>query len=133
MSHPHFYLLFSGQSITITPQTIAIVRDGKELNLTCVSSENTGNVGFYYKDQISNEEIFLGIAFFSFPKCNKLSDSAILFCEFKTNTFVLALLNPLHNQKIFCRRSFNGTDIETFTTIYVEGISNFYVTTLYKF
>lgn len=113
-------LKVKGQSITITPQTTAIVRYGNELNLTCVSSESTGAVGFYYIDQINNEPVNLGVAVFSFKQCKNESDSVTLFCDFKTNTIMVTLFNPLHNQKIFCKRSFNRTENETFTTIYVQ-------------
>lgn len=49
-----------------------------------------------------------------------IHNKTTLECDFEERTFKLTLLNPIHNQTVYCSRSYNRTTLSTSTTIFVQ-------------
>ncbi|XP_056001629.1 hemicentin-2-like [Ostrea edulis] len=114
--------VFVCQDITLTPQSPATVREGQALELTCQSGQTSGLYKFYYiNSEGNNIEYANGGGSFAVKPCDNKTNDAVIECDFGTPwKFKLTLLNPVHNQTIYCQRSFQGRDVSISTTIFVQ-------------
>ncbi|XP_056001680.1 hemicentin-1-like [Ostrea edulis] len=110
-----------GQDITLTPQSPATVREGQTLVLTCQSGQTSGLYTFSY---INSEGNTIGYASGGggFKSCTNNTNDAFIECDFGTPwKFKLTLLNPVHNQAVYCQRTGGGQDVKnSSTTIFVQ-------------
>ncbi|XP_056009268.1 hemicentin-1-like isoform X1 [Ostrea edulis] len=113
---PHCF----GQDITLTPQSPATVREGQSLVLTCQSGQTSGVYRFFYTNSEGNK-ISYATGGGGFKSCLNSTNDAFLECDFGTPwKFKLTLLNPVHNQTVYCQRSFQGRDADISSTIFVQ-------------
>ncbi|XP_056009270.1 kin of IRRE-like protein 1 [Ostrea edulis] len=115
---PHCF----GQDITLTPQSPATVREGHTLVLTCQSGQTSGLYQFFYTNSEGNK-IAYAIGGGGFKSCeNSSNGDSFLECDFGTPwKFKLILLNPVHDQAVYCQRSGGAQDLKnSSTTIFVQ-------------
>ncbi|XP_056009617.1 cell adhesion molecule DSCAM-like isoform X3 [Ostrea edulis] len=110
-----------GQDITLTPQNPAIVRKGQTLVLTCQSNQTSGLYTFFYINSEGNTILYAAVGG-GFKSCSNNTNDAFTECDFGTPwKFKLTLLNPVHDQVVYCRRSGGGQDLKnSSTTIFVQ-------------
>ncbi|XP_061190050.1 titin-like [Saccostrea echinata] len=98
----------------------AKVREGEALELLCQSSEAGGLYTFYSSNNQGYERYGIGVG--SFKSCQTGDvPGYIMECDFDNWIFNLTILNPIHNQVIFCNRRTGPEDtIIINTTIFVQ-------------
>lgn len=111
-------LKVTGQTFTLFPRSPANVIDGQELNVTCKSSKKFPIYTFQSVTE-DGEETDIGKAA-HFGKTCQSSNVSFLICNFTSNTYILTLRKPLHNQLIICQSAENRTTFSSNTTIYVQ-------------
>ncbi|XP_056009614.1 hemicentin-1-like [Ostrea edulis] len=114
---PHCF----AQNITLTPQSPAMVRKGQPLVLTCQSNQTSELYTFTYIDSEGNT-IRYALGGGGFQSCQNITNDAFIKCDFGTPwKFKLTLLNPVHDQVVYCHRSREGQDLKnSSTTIFVQ-------------
>lgn len=111
--------------ITLEPKDPAIVIEGQSLSFTCRQFiSGISFLQFKYLDENNMEQV-IGDVLLQSDKCNTYVQNVSLNCNFTSNTFVLTLKKPVHNQTIICEFVFNRTYIRANSTIFVQGISIF--------
>jgi hypothetical protein len=106
------------------PQSPATVRLGQALVLTCQSGQESGLFAFCFINNEGNT-ISYAVGGGGFKSCTNFTNDAFIECDFGSPwVFKLTLLNPVHNQVIYCQRNGGGLDIKnSSTTIFVQGMS----------
>ncbi|XP_048773500.2 uncharacterized protein LOC125678831 isoform X6 [Ostrea edulis] len=113
-------LMIESPELTIRPQTPATVREGETIVLTCQSNHSSGIYQFFTIDGQGNRVIY-GTGGGSFKSCQNGTQAAFLDCNFENPwKFFLTLLNPIHNQVVYCSRAFIQGYWNTSTTIFVQ-------------
>lgn len=112
-----------GSNLLLLPETRAVVRQGQNLELTCLSNETRGSYVFYAYN--SSQNVIYGQGGDN-KRCQNFTNQAILHCDFgRPWQFRLTLLNPVHNQTIFCSRQIHEIFVISNTTIFVQGKHNY--------
>jgi hypothetical protein len=112
----HFPFYFAGQYLTLIPQSPASVREGHALVLTCQSNHTNGFYHFFY---VNGDGSRVNYAVGEEGSCQSFTNDTVVECDFGTSwTFKLTLLNPVHDQTVYCERNYAKNSS---TTIFVQG------------
>ncbi|XP_055999867.1 uncharacterized protein LOC125655883 [Ostrea edulis] len=89
--------------------------------MTCQSNQTSGEYQFFYINGEGNKILYASGGG-EFQSCSNNTNGSFIECDFGTSwNFSLILLNPAHNQTVYCQRSGGGQDIKnSSTTIFVQ-------------
>lgn len=108
-------------NLILSPRPYAVVKEGRELVLTC-QSNRSGGVYWFSTVDYHGSQSELGICQGDFKDCVYNIELVTIECSFEEPwTFKLTLLAPVHNQIILCARTLNRVVSNSSTTIFIQG------------
>lgn len=108
-------------NLILSPRPYAVVKEGRELELTC-QSNRSGGVYWFYSVGDKGRQIELDTGGGEFKYCVNQTQLVTIECRFEEPwTFKLTLLAPVHNQIIFYARTLNRVVSNSSTKIFIQG------------
>lgn len=112
-------LKITGEIIRLNPKSPAMVMEGQNLNFTCQTLiSGIPFLQFIFLDNRGNNKTVTIVM--SSQTCKTDVENTSIYCDFPSNTFVLTLRKPVHNQTIYCAATFNQTVRSTNSTVFVQ-------------